>query len=234
MANYIKGKNVVVSMETSPGVYHPVFCAKEGEVRRSREPVECTSVNSTVDREYVPGMRTTTITLSGITTIDNSNNRVSIFYLLQHDGDTVSLKLTMTADDATDLVITCDAIMPELGFNRSVNGYSNSDVQFLVSGAITFDEVLDPPPAGELESTIYLFEADADLTVGSSTAHSDLLEQAGVEIVLVARNDATHYYTNGTPGSLQFTTDLPNGDIIFSSSLPFSAGEMVLIVYKIV
>jgi hypothetical protein len=84
-----------------------------------------------------------------------------------------------------------------------------------------------------VQDAIYLYEADAQITAGQYTAHSDLLEQADVEVLLVVRTGATYAYTSGTPVDLQFTTDLPNGYIIFSSLIPFNAGEWVYILYKI-
>jgi len=52
-------------------------------------------------------------------------------------------------------------------------------------------------------------------------------------IIAVARTGATHYETAGTPGNLEFKTDLPNGDIIFDSTNVFNADEWVSVEYKI-
>lgn len=231
MANLVKGRNVVVSMDIS-GTYYPVFCAKTAEFPIDQEVIETTTVNSTKQREYVPYRSSATLTVTGITTVDNSNGKVSVTYLMQQSVRSAvqSLKITMTADNGTDLVITFNAIIRRPSFSRDVNGYSQSSVEFLATGPIGFDEVITPPtpPDCEIEDPLYI-----DVVAGENSVSSALLQATGVEILTVARAGVVHSYTSGTPVDQEFTTDLPNGDIIFSSLLPFNTGEVIYILYKI-
>jgi hypothetical protein len=234
--NTVKGKNAIVSMDIS-GTFYPVFCAKTAEFVIEQEEIETTNVTSSSDREYVGGMSSALLNMTGVTTIDNTNSRVSILYLMQQAirRAVQSFKITMTADNATVKVITFDGIIRTTGLQRDVAGFSNSNLTVRVTGAINLGDPVSPPepPACEVQDAIYLDEPTAGITAGQYIAHSDLLEQANVVVLGVARTGSTYHYTSGTPVDLQFTTDLPNGDIIFSSLIPFNAGEWVYILYKI-
>lgn len=230
MGNHVKGKNIVLTLKVG-STYYPVFCAKTIELRREREAIEKTSINSGFDREFTPGMRTTRVTCSGVTVLDNTQSRIAITYLLQNDGSVFDLRLTMTDDDGDDLIASFQAIIPSQGFSRETAGYSTSDVEFLVSGVVTWDEIVtDPtPPACEVEDTLY-----KTLAEGATSVTDALLTVANVEILWVTRSGATYYYTSGTPGSLQYSQNLGTGTISFDPTNPGNAGgEPVSIGYKI-
>lgn len=236
MAKTVKGKNIVLSMDIA-GTFYPVFCGKTMDLTTEQEEIETTHVNSSSDREYVAGMSSSLCTITGITTIDNTNGRVGILYLKQQAVRRVvqSFRIRFTADDATVKDATFDGLIRTTGVSRDITGYSNSNLVIRVTGAINYGDPIAPPtpPDCEVEDAIYLYESDGGITAGQNTAHSDLLEQAGVEILMVVRTTDVQTYTSGTPTDSQFTTDLANGDIIFSSLLPFNEDEWVYILYKI-
>lgn len=231
MSNLIEGTDVLGQMKID-GIYYDIFCAKSVSLRFNQDEIEVTSVNSTRGREFVPGMYDFTMSCTGVSEIDNSEDRISILYLLQEAirGQTHDLRIHLTNQDGDQKAITFSGFMRTSGFIGEAVGFSNCDVDFRITGVVDLGDPIDEPepPACEMEDTIYI-----DCVEGEYSVHSDLLEQDGVVILGVARTGAVHYYTSGTPTSLQFTHDLPNGDIIFSSLLTFNAGEWVRVQYKI-
>lgn len=219
------------------GNYYDVLCGKSLTLVTDTAEIETTNVNSTYDQEFVPGMCNHTLTINGVSEIDNRNENLSALYLW-----TSAVRRTIqewrvyfTDQEGNVKSIEFRGFIKNNTLNADVSSMNDSSITVRVTGGLTLPvDIEDPvPPANEVEEPIYLFEADGDITAGQYTAHSDLLEQDGVVILSVARSGAEHYYTSGTPASLQYTTDLFNGDIIFSSSLPFNAGEAVYILYRI-
>src|SRR5574343_56785 len=220
--NTIKGKNIVCSMYVTDN-YYPVFCGKTAEFTINQDEIETTSVNSPNSREYVPGMMNATLSMTGVTTLDNTNGRVSVLYLMQQSirRSVQDLIITLTDDDGSDIVISFSAIITTTGFNRDVASYSNSNVTFRITGPVTFDTVITPPTPEEVFS-IYL-NTVAGLT---SVSDSDLI---GVDILQVARTGSTHNETTGTPTGRQFKYTSVSGTISFDASIPFESGEDVYV-----
>jgi hypothetical protein len=231
VSNTVKGRNVVVAMEID-SIYYPVFCAKAAEFVIDQEEIEVTSVNSTSDREYVGGMSSGLLTMTGVTTVDNTNDRVSILYLMQQAIRRVirPYKITMTADNTTVKVITFDGLIRTTGISRETNGYSNSNLTVRVTGAIGINDLIAPPepPACEIEDTIYI-----DAVAGETSVSDPLLEQDDVVILWASREGQIFEQVVGTPGNAQFSFNGATGTISFDPSNPLNDGEVIAISYKI-
>jgi predicted glutamine amidotransferase len=231
MGNHVKGKNIICSMEIS-SVFYPLLCAKTAEFVTEQEEIEVTSVNSSLDREYEAGMSSTTLTMTGVTTLDNTNAKVSILYLMQQAvrRQTQSFRIRLTDDDSDVRDITFSGIIRTTGFSREVLGYSNSTLVIRVTGALNVGEPIAPPtvPDCEVEDALY-----KDAVEGQNSVTDALLTTANVVILSVSRTGVEHYFTSGTPGSLQYAFNAGTGTITFSASIPFEAGEWVYVLYKI-
>lgn len=213
--------------------YYPVFCAKSASYTQTQETIEVTSVNSGNDREYEPGMSTHALDISGITLLDNTENRISILYLMQlaQRRAVQSMKITLTDDDGTAKVITFSAIIVSNNFTKDLGGsYSQSSTSFVVTGGVTISDPVDPPGVAEVQAPLYI-----DCVAGETSVHHDLLEQAGVEILHVHRAPDGLIEVAGTPGAgtLEFMADLPNGDIYTDPSNPYNDGEVIYVLYQI-
>jgi len=171
-----------------------------------------------------------TVTVSGLTKVDNTDGQIGFFYILQQSirGTEQDIKLEFDDEDGNEQVITGPVIIPDLGINGPVSDFSSADITFEGSEEFVMNPVEPPVPAGCEQDTIYI-----DCVAGEFSVHSDLLEAAGFVIIAVSRTGAVHYETTGTPGSLEFKSDLANGDIYFDSNNVFNAGEWVSIEYKI-
>lgn len=229
--NTVKGKNIIISM-LQDGVYYPVFCAKSLVLTQEQEVIEITSIVSGNDREYEPGLTSTTLEVSGITILDNSALRISILYLMQitHRRETHTMKITLTDDDGNSKDVGFNAIITTNSFTKDLGGaFSQSSVSMIVTGAITITDTINPPSPSEVQDTLYITGVEG----ATSVSHS-LLEATGVEIIEVTRSGLSYVQTGGTPGNFQFkfTGGAGNGKVDFYTGMPFNSGEVVSVIYK--
>lgn len=224
--NTVKGKNIVISM-LSGDDYYPIFCTKTGDLTVNQDEIEMTSINSGSSREYTAGMMNATLTVTGITTLDNTNERISINYLMQQSvrRQTQSFAITQTDDDGNDIVITFDGIIITSNITRDVSSYSQSSVSIRITGDIEFDTIVTPP-------TPEVVYSDYFSCVEGETSISDA-SLIGVDILQVARSGDTHEETVGVPGNHQFRYTSVSGTISFYSGNPFNSGEVIYVEWKI-
>lgn len=227
MANTVKGRNTIVSMLVD-SVYYPVFCAKTAEFTLEQDEIEVTSIDSPSSREYLPGMSNATCAVTGITTLDNTNGRVSITYLMQQSvrRQLHTFKMTITDDDSNSLEVVFTAMIKTTNINRDTVGYSQSSLQLRVSGVVEWTEVIDPPVPEEVYS-VYISATAGQYEV----THADL---GGATVLEVWREGINYTETTGTPSGRQFKyTDLTSsGKITFDSAITFNTGEIVYVLYK--
>jgi hypothetical protein len=225
MDNKVKGKNVVIAMLID-ATYYPVFCCKTAEFTMLQDEFETTSINSGSSREYEPGMMNASLSISGVTTLDNTNGKVSITYLLQQAirRTTQTFRMTLTDNDGDDLVISFSGFLTRGSLNRDVNGFSQSAVDIRITGDISIDEII-LPPAPEEVYTIY-----KTCTAGQSSVQDNLL--IGATVLIVARSGDVHEVTSGTPGNHQYRHTSATGVVDFDTTNPFNTGEVIMVNYK--
>jgi|GEM_PF-4521371 len=227
----IFGYDAVVSLIVD-AVAYPIFCATDMALRVKQDVVLATTASSGIARhKRLRGLYEWSVTTSGLTKINNSDGQISFFYLLQESvrGVQQTIQIDFSDAEGNDHSISGTVIIPELGINGPATDWSTADITFEGTGEFSMAAVDPPEPAAcEQEDTLYI-----DAVAGQTSVHHDLLEQDGVVILSVARTGDTLYATNGTPGSLQFLADLPNGDIHIDPTVPFNSGEWVAVEYKI-
>lgn len=234
MSNKIRGRNVFVQIKID-GVFYPVFCAKTAVFQSNQEELECTHVNSGADREFVPGMGDATVDVTGITTSDNSNGRVSVIYLLQaaQRRQVFEMRLYMMDENANTLAITFSAFSTSRTISREIASFSQSAASFRITGPINIDTTIDPPtpPVCEVQDPLYLTLAESATSVADA-----LLEQDDVVILHVERNGMGLTETTGAPGNAEFkfTGGAGNGTIAIDPTNPgMPGGETIYVLYKI-
>lgn len=228
--NTVKGNNVIIEVLIS-GIYYPIFCGKTMDYSQNQDLVEITSVNSISSREYQSGLSTASLTIGGVTVLDNSGGNISITYFMQESIRRVPqvMRIAMTDDDGGTLQIAFEAIITNNTFSRSRGAYSQSGVSLTVTGEPTFSAVIPNPGVDCPEDPLYLS------TVVDDTSVSDaLLTQAGVVILEVDREGTQHDEVVGTPGNRQFSFTAGTGTIDFDPTNPFNDGEVIYVLYKIV
>lgn len=238
MNRNVLGKNAIFSMYIA-GTPYPVFCAKTFEKSLNQDKIEVTSVNSGVDREFVPGMSDAQITATGITQVNNDEGKISIFYLEQRKRDINSFRILCTDQDGTIIIVTFSGFLINSTLGKETTAWSQSSVTFQITGSPTFSTVIPAPgtPICEEQPTIYTTLPD-----GVAYVESPLLKPGAgqtITILHVSRSGTTYYEVIGTPGNLAFAYTVvgANGRITFQNpgnpaTPPFSL-EPVSIEYKI-
>lgn len=231
----VLGKSAIVEMKVD-GLFFPVFCATVNEFQYEQAEIETTHINSGPNREFVPGMGDGSVSVTGITRVNNADSRVNIFYLLQqsirrqiHEIRMVVVdQVTPTPNAAT---MTFNAFIRSTGITNDKASLSNSSVTFRITGGITFGSVVPAPvePVCEVQSPLYI-----DTTPGATSVQHALLEVAGAVILKVEREGVGHDQTDGTPvgREYKFTGGSGNGIIAFDPNIPLGT-EVVYVLYKI-
>lgn len=238
MANTVTGLNVVTQMLVE-GVWYPIFCGKSAELTLNQDELEVTHVNSGISREYVPGMSNATLSVAGVTILDNTESRISNLYLMQNAirRSINSYRVLYTDQDGDQITATFSAFWTSGSITRDVTSFSQSNVTMRITGDITFSTPITPPvpPSCEVEDPIITTLAEGANTVVSALLIPGVGET--ITILHVTRSGMTHYETSGTPGSLEFAYDDTTGTISFDPANPGNPAapdlEPVSIEYKI-
>lgn len=235
MANQVTGKNVIVSMLID-STYYPIFCARSAELPIEQDEIELTHVNSGIAREYTPGLMNATCTISGVTVLDNSENRISNLYLMQQGirRQINSFRMLLTDQDGDQQAITFSAFLRSALIAKEVTQWSRSDVTFRITGEINFGSPVNPPvqPACDIEDPLSFIMAE-----GANSITSPLLIPGVGEtftILWVDREGIGFTVIVGTPGHRQCTYNDTTGTITFDTNAPAApGGEVIDIGYKI-
>lgn len=224
MANYVRGKNVIVEMFAVDN-YYPVFCAKSADFTLNQDMIETTSTNSGAAREFVAGMSDATLNVNGVTTSDNTGGRLSINYLLQQSvrRQAQRIRILMTDDNGDLFTLAFYALIQTTGFSRDVPSYSQSTISFKITGNLSTTTI--PGPSVSTEEVLYL-----DCVAGQSSVTDSAL--IGATVLEVQRSGLGHDVTTGTPTGRQFLFNDALGEISFDSTNPFNSGEVIYVLYK--
>lgn len=219
-------------MQVGP-TFYPVFCAKSGELSTDQEEIEVTSVNSGGDREYEPGMASHSLSVSGLTELNNLGGLVSIVYLQQQAVRRTihNMSWTMTNQEGNVIVLTFKAFIRSLAIGKEIGVFSSSAASFRITGGIGYSDVVQPPvdPICEIADPLYLTLAEGETSVTDA-----LLAADGVEILGVWRYTSL-FLTTGTPGSGQYSVDYTTGTVFIDPDNPGNpGGEPIHILYKVI
>lgn len=231
----VLGKNVKLEQKIGEE-WFPLLCAKEVGLSHSRDKIEVTHVNSGSNREYVPGMASKTLNLTGVTHINSGNGRIPVSYLLENDGTINEYRLTLTDNNTVPnaWVVTAQGFLESANITGPRGGLSNTSLQIALSGGIEFGSVVTPPgePVCDIADPLYI-----DAVAGESTVHHDSLEAPigfDVIVLMVSRTGDVYSPTTGTPTNMQYRFSQVTGIITFDAGRPFEAGEVVTVLYKVI
>lgn len=215
------------------GDWFPLFCAKDASISIAQEALEVTSINSARWREYIPGMANATLDCNGITTLDNSNGRVSIFYLIQPAvmGQILTMRMRFEDEDGNPIGLLFSAFLTSANISRSIGSFSQSSVTMQISGSVTPTTDIAPPvePVCEVQSPLYLMMDEGDTSV-----QSDSIKASNVEILNVGKDGSDGWSpTTGTPGNMEYAYNSGTGTISFDPTNPAPpGGQPIYILYK--
>lgn len=210
--------------------YYPIFCAKSADFTIEQDEIETTSINSGAMREYLPGIGNATLNVTGVTTLDNTDGRISNLYLMQQSvrQSIQQLKVLFTDESANINEATFNGMIKTTSISRDIPSYSQSSVSFRVSGNITFSTVTSSPAALVERSDYWTMSSGATSISGSSVVNSYTL--SGATILGVWRSGIQYNVVTTTPSGRE--CKLSGSTLSFDTSIP-STGETVWVNFKV-
>lgn len=230
MSNRVKSNNVIVEVLIS-ATYYPFACGQTMEYVQSQELVEVTSINNTIAREYEAGMTTASLSIAGITVLDNTENRIAILYLMQASvrRTAQTMRIRLIDDDGTALQIAFTALITSNTLSRSVGTYSKSATTLTVTGEPVISIIIPPPGLACVENPLYI-----DAVAGATNVYSAAIDVANVVILAVEREGLGQTEAGGTPGNREFYFPGGDGRVYFDPTNPLNAGEVIYVLYKLI
>lgn len=239
----IKSNNVIIELKIS-GVFYPVFCGKTMEFSQNQETIEVTSINSVTGREYLPGMTTGTLNISGVSIIDNSDGRVSLPYLMTESirRTVQEMRIRLIDDDANTLQISFSALITSNNLSRAVGTYSGSSVSLIVTGGVSVGPVDPPAP---IEVDVYsdywvpsngnnYIDGDSSGTSPSAIANGGPFALGATDTILEVDVEGTEFdvITTGTPVNRECKFNTSTFVISFPVDLIFDGTQRVFVEFK--
>lgn len=223
----VQGKNCVFAIKIGSD-YYPAFCAKTMELVVNQDELETTNVNSGVSREYIPGMSNAIVSATGVHLIDNSEDKVSVNYLMQEANRRTifEMRVLQTDNDGNVLSIEFSAFATSLSLSKQSGAHTNSTATFRITGAYTFNEIIPGP--GICAEPVAIYDV---LAAAENSYYNSDLDDPDVEVLEVARSGMVYTQVPGTtPGALEFGFD--SGTIYFQYA-GNPGGEPIYILYQV-
>lgn len=229
----VHGKDILLSIKIDT-TFYPVLCAIDMTFQCSQEVLLATSVDTGIwRRKRLRNLSEWSVSVSGLTKIDNIDGQVSFFYLLQQNirGAEQIIQIMFTDYDLNTQVLEGMVLIPELSINGNVSSFSDVSITFEGTGEVTIQQAVSGVVSGVCED----LTSDTWLVTAGQTSISGVGQQgrsfAGKEILEVDREGLQHDYTSGTPGNRQYGY---NGTLIsFDPTNPFNAGETIFVLWQV-
>lgn len=236
MANRVQSKNIFGYMKVD-GVYINIFCGKSLNFTLNQDELETTSVGSGTLREYKAGLGDATFDVSGVTILDNTESRIAITYLQQQSvrQQLQDWKIKLVDDDGSEISYTFSGIIRTTSFDKSIPGYSSSNLSVRVSGDITIDPVA-PPPTTETVLADYWDTVNGQNYIdGDSTGNTDgtvYQLDAADEILHVEVEDMIMYAVTGTPTAGEPEYRFVTSPVKIETGVTFDGSQRVYVMWK--
>lgn len=230
MPNIVLGKNVNVEALVN-GVYVVIGCAVSCSFEFDNELIGKTDVNAGLSRKKRVRISDNRGSVQGLTTLENSATRLTVFYFLQEAivRAEQTMRFVFTDEGGGTKYITGVFLVKTVGITADVSAFSEFDLQLEGTGGVTIGTV-DPPPDLFCPE---LFSDTWETTPGETEISGPGLEgrsYEGDEILVVFREGLEHEYTAGVPGNREYSYDGVN--ISFDPTNPFNPDERVNVVWK--
>lgn len=224
MKKPLKGKQAVLSI-WKDDVWYPVLCGISCSLQSDVEEILKTTRTSGRFRERKGRLIDWGINITGLTKVDNADGQIGFFWLLINAGTEQAIRLRFTDDDANVVNVYGNVLIKQSQLESLVGGFSTATHYFPGTGVYNTDA--STGVALPVLHKLYLTGTEGAFIV----SHASL--GGATEIMLVIREDGSYTEVSGTPVGRQFrfTDHTTYGDIIFSSSLVFNAGEVIYVQY---
>lgn len=226
----IFGTDVLVSIKVDD-TFYPVLCAVDMTLSTRQEVVLATSADTGIwRRKRLRRLSEWSLSVSGLTKIDNTDGQISYFYLLQENvrGTEQTIQVLFEDADGNTKVIEGDVIIPEISINASVGAFSDVNVTFEGAGSFTIADTPEPISSVCLEIYSDTWTMDeGENTINGLGQEGRSFE--GKEILKVSVEGVQYDYTSGVPGNREFGYD--GTEISVENNAP-EGGQKVHVIWK--
>ncbi len=228
----IQGKDAYVQLKVGED-FLDLLCATEMSLNVSQDVVLKTTVGSGAwRRKALRGLSDWSVSVSGLSHIDNTADQISWFYVLQQQvrGTAQIVRIIFEADGDT-LVLEGEVIIPVMSIGGSVTDFAIGDITLEGTGPFELSNVI-PVPTGDCPE---VFADTWDTVEGefgiSGPGREGLSFEGADKILMVFREADSTDPDVGTPGNREFNYDGVN--ISFNPGNPFNPGETVRVVWEV-
>lgn len=169
----IHGEDFIIEVLVG-AAYKVMLCATDGTLRYTQEIITTTTENSGIWKGKAPRLNEATLSVSGLTPIQDDDTHVSWFYLM---SDAVrilpqSIRATFTNGNGETKVISGTAIIASGEITGNADDFASSTIEFEFSDALTMsDEVTPGPPTPTpLDTPALVLTVDSDTQITASWA----------------------------------------------------------------
>ena len=242
MNDIVLGRNVNVETLVD-GDYIVVGCAVSCSFEFENELIGKTDVNAGLFRKRRVRISDTRGSVQGLTTLQNSTTRLTIFHFLQEAIRRTEQTLRFVFLDEAGFTRYLSGIflVKTVNINSDVSAFSEFDLQLEGTGNIDIGVVIPPGGSGSGDDSgdsgeSFCPELFSDYweTVEGETSISGIGVQgrsfAGQQIIEVDREGTEHEAVTGTPGNREYAYDSIN--VSFDPANPFNAGERIFVIWK--
>jgi predicted secreted protein len=227
----IHGRDALVSIKVEEEFY-PVLCAIDMTFSCSQQVLLATSADSGNWRyKRLRNLSEWSVSVSGLTKIDNTDGQASFFYLLQQNirGTEQEIQIMFSDDDGNVQVLEGVVLIPEMSINGNVNGFADASVVFEGTGPFEITEPVSAVESAECEvimSDTWVL-GDGSFSISGAGEAGGTFE--GKEVLEVAREGTQFERTTGSPGNREYRY---NGTTIAFEIAGSEYEERVFVMWK--
>jgi predicted secreted protein len=184
----VHGEDFIIEVLVD-ATYKVILCATDGVLRYQQEVITTTTEDSGIWKSKAPRLNEVSLSVSGLTPIEDSATHVSWFYMMGDAVRTVpqTIRATFTNENGESRVISGSAIIASGEITGTADDFASSTIEFEFSGAVQMtddDPGTSPTQLATPELTL------SDVTDSSMTASWPAVTNAtGYKLLRAAVND---------------------------------------------
>lgn len=242
MSDIVLGRNVNVETLVN-GDYIVIGCAVSCAFEFENELIGKTDVNAGLFRKRRVRISDTRGSVQGLTTLQNSTTRLTIFHFLQEAirRTEQTLRFVFLDEGGFTRYITGIFLVKTVQISSDASAFSEFDLQLEGTGGNIDIGVVIPPGGeespgespGEGDICPELFSDYWETVEGESTISGIGVNGrsfADQQVLEVDREGTEHELATGSPGNREYAYD--GTTISFDATNPFNAGERIFVIWK--
>ena len=238
MAYPVRGNDVVVELLVD-GDYYPVLCGLDCSFTREVEFISIRTADSSVFDEVMPRRENWSVTVNGVTKIENDTVLTFFYLLMTSVRRTIhTIRVTFTDEAGGSKQIDGSVYIGSESITGPFADYANASIEFRGTGAFTVSTTTEPvTPEYNIYSDYWIPTNGNSYSSGASTGYTDGTQYtlAATDIILEVWVESVPFYaTTGTPtnGSPEYKFDTGTLRLNFPAAFVFDGSQRVMVLFK--